>query len=115
MGSFANGIGLPLTAVQALVLGSRIADTTSRNITKDDNGASLAPTVALIYTIPAGLSPMPSFTVDCPASGTISIASSGGSTLNGAALTLNRARASNPVGFVVLAHSETDSYGVSGA
>ena len=100
--------------IQALVAGVRIADAVSRSITKDDNGAFLAPIVALTYTIPAGLNPMPSFTVDGPASGAISIARGGATTLNGAALTLNRTRASNPVGFVVLAHSETDSYGVSG-
>lgn len=101
-------------ALQALVSGDRIADAASRDITADDNAKFLAPTGTLTYTIPAGLDPMPSFTVDCPASGTISIAKSGAATLNGAATTLTRTRASNPVGFVVLAH-ESDAYGVSGA
>lgn len=102
------------TAVVALVSGDRIADATSRSITAEDNAKFLAPTGSLTYTIPAGLDPMPSFTVDCPASGTVSIARSGGATLNGAGTTLTRTRASNPVGFVVLAH-ESDAYGVSGA
>lgn len=102
------------TGAAALVSGDRIADATSRSITVGDNGKFLAPTGTLTYTIPAGLSPMPSFTVDCPASGTVSIARSGGATLNGAGTTLTRTRASNPVGFVVLAH-ESDAYGVSGA
>jgi hypothetical protein len=114
----ADGASLSSTevaAVRALVSGDRTADAISRDITASDNGKTLAPTGALTYTIPAGLSPAPSFTVDCPASGTITIASSGGATLNGAGTSLTRTRASNPVGFVVLAHVETDSYGVSGA
>jgi len=110
-----NGItGTTADAVQALVSGDRIADATSRSITSEDNAKFLAPTGSLTYTIPAGLDPMPSFTVDCPVSGTVSIARSGGATLNGAGTTLTRTRASNPVGFVVLAH-ESDAYGVSGA
>jgi hypothetical protein len=92
-----------------------VLDTVSRNITSADNGRRLAPTQAITYTIPAGLLPKPSFSVDCPASGTISVARSGGATLNGGGTTLTRTRASNPVGFVVLAHTELDSYGVSGS
>lgn len=87
---------------------------TSRDITAADNGASLRPAAGVTLTIPAGLTPPPSFTVDCPATGTASIAVSGGASINGAATTLTRTRAANPVGFVVLAHAETDSYGVSG-
>jgi hypothetical protein len=102
------------TEVIALVSGNRIADTTSRNITADDNARTLAPTGTLTYTIPAWLSPMPSFTVDCPASGIITVAVSGGATLNGGLTPVTRIRAANPVGFVVLAHSETNSYGISG-
>jgi hypothetical protein len=112
----ADGASLNSTevaAARALVSGDRIADATSRSITSEDNAKFLAPTGSLTYTIPAGLDPMPSFTVDCPASGTVSIARSGGATLNGAGTTLTRTRASNPVGFVVLAH-ESDAYGVSG-
>lgn len=95
--------------------GASISVGASRNITAADNGLTLLPTGALTLTIPAGLSPMPSFTVDCPASGIVSIAVSGGATINGATATLTRTRASNPVGFVILAHAETGSYGVSGA
>jgi len=99
---------------QELVSSIKTVDSASRNITASDNGKFLAPLIALTYTIPAGLLPMPSFTVDCPASGVISIARSTSATINGAGITLTRARASNPVGFVVLAH-EADAYGVSGA
>ena len=103
-----------IIAVQGLVSGRRTVDAGSRSITKDDNGAFLAPTAALTYTIPAGLSPMPSFTVDCPPTGAVTVAASGGATINGAATFLTRTRAANPVGFVVLSH-EADAYGVSGA
>jgi len=97
-----------------LVPGARILDAVSRNITAADDGRMLAPTTSVTYTIPAGLNPAPSFSVDCPASGTISIARASGVTLNGGTSPLTRTRASNPVGFVVLAHTDTDAYGVSG-
>ena len=107
------------TAAQAAAVAAwtaePIADAASRNITAADNGLRLAPTVALTYTIPAGLSPKPSFSVNCPAAGAISVAVSGGATINGAGTTLTRTRAANPVGFVIQAHSEANSYGVSGA
>ncbi len=110
-----NGItGSTANAVQALVSGDRTPVASSRDITADDNGKFLTPTGTLTLTLPAGLSPMPSFTVDCPASGTVSIARSTTATINGAGTTLTRTRANNPVGFVVLAH-ESDAYGVSGA
>lgn len=104
-----------LTALQASsVSGAGVSVSSSRAITAEDNGQFLKPTGAMTLTIPAGLSPMPSFTVDCPASGAVSIAASGGATINGATTTLTRTRAANPVGFVVLAH-ESDAFGVSGA
>ena len=118
LGNTEMRLGAPLTAgqvaaLQVLVSGDRIADAASRNISASDNGNFLAPTGAITYTIPAGLSPMPSFTVDCPVSGSVTVAVSGGATINGAAASLSRTRATNPVGFVVLAH-EAGAYGVSG-
>ena len=113
----ADGASLSSTevaAARALVSGDRTLVTSSRDITAADNGKFLTPTGTLTLTLPAGLSPMPSFTVDCPASGTVSIARSTTATINGAGTTLTRTRANNPVGFVVLAH-ESDAYGVSGA
>lgn len=103
-----------VAATRSLVSGDRTPVASSRDITADDNGKFLAPAATLTLTIPAGLDPMPSFTVDCPASGTVSIARSTTATINGAGTTLTRTRANNPVGFVVLAH-EPDAYGVSGA
>ena len=110
-----NGLSIPqAVAVQVLVAGGRVLDTVSRSITVDDNGKLLAPTGPLIYTIPAGLSPPPSFSLDCPLAGAVTIAVSGGALTNGATTSLNRSRASNLVGFVIVAHNEVDSYGVSG-
>ena len=112
-----SGSGLTqdqVIAVQALVSANRIQDTISRVITAADNGRLLAPTTALTYTIPAGLSPAPSFSLDSPAAGAVTIAVSGGATINGAATSLSRTRISNLVGFVVVAHNDTDAYGVSG-
>lgn len=103
-----------VVAISGVVSGDRTPVASSRDITADDNGKFLTPTGTLTLTIPAGLDPMPSFTVDCPASGTVSIARSTTATINGAGTTLTRTRANNPVGFVVLAH-ESDAYGVSGA
>ncbi len=103
-----------VAATRALVSGDRTPVASSRDITAADNGKFLTPTGTLTLTLPAGLSPMPSFTVDCPASGTVSIARGTTATINGAGTTLTRTRANNPVGFVVLAH-ESDAYGVSGA
>lgn len=113
----ADGASLNSTevaAARALVSGDRTPVASSRDITAGDNGKFLTPIGTLTLTIPAGLDPMPSFTVDCPASGTVSIARSTTATINGAGTTLTRTRANNPVGFVVLAH-ESDAYGVSGA
>lgn len=106
---------LSADALQAIVSGARTTVAASRAITAADNGALLAPAAGVVLTIPAGLSPAPSFTVACPATGTVTIAVSGGATINGAATSLARTRAANPAAFVVFAHAETDVYGVTGA
>jgi hypothetical protein len=93
-----------------------VVDATSRAITAADNGRRLAPAAGITYTIPAGLSPKPAFSVQCPPSGTVTIAVSGGATINGAGTALTRARTSNRVGFVVEPYTDAgDAYGVSGA
>lgn len=89
--------------------------TGDRTITADDDGAVFACSTALTLTIPAGLSPRPSFVADPPPTGNLSIAVSGATTINGATTTLTRTRASNPAGVGVLAHQDSDSYGVSGS
>ena len=110
-----NGLSAAQVAsVQVLVASGRTLDLVSRLITADDNGRLLAPLAGVTYTIPAGLSPPPSFSVDPSAAGPVVIAVSGGSTANGGTASLSRSRAANVVGFVVVAHNETDAYGVSG-
>lgn len=104
----------PNRVVSSFVSGDGTLVPASRDITSADNGLQLLPAASVVLTIPANLSPKPSFIVDCPATGTISIAVSGGATSNGGTLALTRARASNPVGFVVLAHIAANDYGVSG-
>ena len=86
-----------------------------RTITADDDQKQFTCTTALIITIPASLSPRPSFVVNPPATGAASIAVSGGAQINGATTTLTRSRANNPAGFVVTAYAESDGYGVSGS
>lgn len=84
-------------------------------ISKDDDGKTFNCTTALTITIPASLSPRPSFIVNPPASGNVSIAVSGGANINGATTTLTRSRASNVAGVAVVAYAESDGYGVSGS
>lgn len=84
-------------------------------VTADDDGVIFTCTTALTITVPASLSPRPSFIVNPPASGNASIAVSGGANINGATTTLTRSRASNPAGIAVVAYAESDGYGVSGS
>jgi hypothetical protein len=84
-------------------------------ISKDDDGKVFNCTTALTITIPASLSPRPSFIVNPPASGNVSIAVSGGANINGATTTLTRARSANVAGFAVVPYAESDGYGVSGS
>jgi hypothetical protein len=94
---------------------SQISLSANRLITAADDGAVFSCSTALTITIPAGLSPRPSFAVDCPPTGSLTIAVSGGALINGATVSLTRSRATNPAGVVVLSHLDADSYGVSGA
>lgn len=84
-------------------------------VTTSDDGVVFTCTAALTITIPELLSPRPSFIVNPPASGNVSIDPTGAAQLNGAGTTLTRSRTSNPAGFVVTAYAESDGYGVSGS
>ena len=107
--------GSELTRVRSIVAGTKTQVAVSRNITSADSGLFLAPAAGVILTIPSGLNPAPSFNVTCPATGMATVAVSGISTINGGVLALTRTRAANAAGFSVLAHAETNAYGVSGA
>ena len=106
--------GAELNWVRSVVAGTKTPVAASRNITSADSGLRLAPAAGVVLTIPSGLNPPPSFNVACPATGLVTVAVSGGSTINDGILALTRARATNTVGFSVLAHAETNAYGVSG-
>lgn len=83
-------------------------------VTAEDDGKIFDCTTALTVTYPLGLTPRPNIAYIPPPSGNLSIAVSGGATLNGATATLTRTRLSNPAGVGVVAYSESDGYGVSG-
>lgn len=87
----------------------------NRVLAASDDGATFRCSAALTITVPAGLTPRPTFIVDVPPTGAVTIASSGGALLNGATASFTRTRANNPAGFAVVAHGDADSYGVGGA
>lgn len=95
--------------------GAVVSISTDTLITAADDARTFNCTTALTITIPANLSPRPSFIVNPPSSGNASIAVSGGANINGATTTLTRSRASNPAGVAVVAYAESDGYGVSGS
>lgn len=95
--------------------GDPVTVSADRTIAASDDGKVFNLTVAATLTIPASLSPRPSFIVNPPASGNVSIAVSGGANINGATTTLTRARSANVAGFAVVAYAESDGYGVSGS
>lgn len=96
-------------------IGVPIIVSADRTIAASDDGKVFSLTVAATLTIPANLSPRPSFIVNPPPTGNASIAVSGGANINGATTTLTRARSANAAGFAVVPYSESDGYGVSGS
>jgi hypothetical protein len=85
----------------------------SRVLTDADNGKVLECTATATLTVPVGLKAGFRCTVLC--SGTTSVASSGGTLLNGATSTLTRAVASNPAIDIIARASAQDSYVVTGS
>ena len=84
-------------------------------LTPADDQKQFTCTTALTITVPELLSPRPSFIVNAPPTGNVSLDPTGAAQLNGATTTLTRSRANNPAGFVVTAYAESDGYGVSGS
>ena len=95
--------------------GAVVSISTDTLITAADDGRTFNCTTALTITVPELLSPRPSFIVNPPASGNVSLDPTGAAQLNGAGTTLTRSRTSNPAGIAVVAYSESDGYGVSGS
>jgi len=86
---------------------------TSRSITAADDGYLLRCTAEITLTWPAGLSPNPTVIVLPPGDGAVTLACSGGATLNGDTGAIDRYRAVNQAGVAIVA-AGSDAYGVSG-
>jgi len=87
---------------------------TSRAITAADNETIILCTAAITLTIPAGLSPQPSILVIPPQSGSVTIAVSGGATVNGDTASIAVGWDGNRTGFSILPVG-TNAYGCSGS
>lgn len=99
---------IPLTEIPETI-------NTNRTIAATDNGKVFNCTTALTITIPAALSPKPSFLINLPPTGSVAIAVTGGAQINADVNTLTRARANNTTGVAVVPYTESDGYGVSGS
>ncbi len=108
------GLGLAVADVQP---GGGVAIPLRNDIvlSRADDQKIYACMTALTVTVPAGISPRPSAVFIPPATGNLSIATSGGAQINGATTTLTRGRSSNPAGIVIQPYAESDGYGVSGS
>ncbi len=109
------GEGRATDTDKVLRQGAVVSISTDTLITAADDGRIFNLTAAATLTIPASLSPRPSFIVNPPPTGNASIAVSGGANINGATTTLTRARSANVAGFAVVPYAESDGYGVSGS
>lgn len=108
--------GLAQITLGGVALGSvPVTLSADYTVTAADDSAVFTCTTALTITVPELLSPRPSFIVNAPASGNVSLDPTGAAQLNGAGTTLTRSRSSNPAGIAVVAYSESDGYGVSGS
>lgn len=84
-------------------------------LTAADDGRQFWCTAATTVTIAGGLTPRPSVVIDCPPAGNLTVVVSGGASINGGTVNINRTRAGNPGGVLIQAHADSDSYGVTGA
>ncbi len=98
---------------QAYQAGTVIRLAADYTLSSADDQRTFHASTTLTVTVPKGMNPQPSVIIDCPLSGTLSIASNG-TLLNGATTTLTRTRANNPIGVAITQHTTPDSYGVSG-
>jgi hypothetical protein len=87
--------------------------TASRNFANSDSGATLVLTGAWTLTMVPGLNSGWSCAIAPPASGVVTVAASGGATLNGAATSITRAVAANILFSVV--NNGTNTYLVTGS
>jgi len=101
-----------LTYTLAASTGVPLQVSGSRDIAATDNGQTLECTTTVTLTVPLGLPA--GFGCAVIPSGTTSIASSGGTLLNGATTTLTRAASTNAIIAIVSRGSAADSYVVTG-
>ena len=80
-----------------------------------DNGKYFRCTTALTVTAPIGISLPDGVIVDPPASGSLTVASDGTSTLNGATSSITRTAANNPAGVAIKSRITANDFGVSGS
>lgn len=114
-----GGAGTALSAEQGKVLATTKADVSatvavasSRSLAAADNGKTLECTATVTLTVPAGLPA--GFRCQVIPFDTTSLASAGGTLLNGATTTLTRAASSNPLVTLVARASVANSYVLSG-
>lgn len=96
-----------------LLQGVAVPVSVSRDLNASDNGLTLECTATVTLTVPAGLPA--GFQCAVLASGTTSVASGGGTLLNGATSTLTRAAATNTAFAIIGRASAVDSYAVTGS
>lgn len=92
-----------------------IALSTDYTLKSADNGKKFTCAAALTITLPVAVYLPDGVIVVPPASGNVSIASDGSSTLNTATSTLTRAAAANPAGIALVTHTTAGVASVSGA
>lgn len=109
-----NSLVPGIESVPALVSGTGIPVLSSRSIAANESGSLLWPAAGVNLTVPAGLTPKPSISFDCPATGSVTITPGVGVLINNSGAPITRSRANNPVGFILVAHQEENSYGLSG-
>jgi hypothetical protein len=102
----------PVTSQNGFIDSGVLVVSSSRDLTSSDNGRTLECTATITLTVPATLPA--GFGCAVIPSGTTSIASSGGTLLNGATTTLTRLATVNTM-FAIVGRHTANSYVVTGA
>ena len=102
----------PVTSQNGFIDSGVLVVSGSRNLASTDNGRTLECSTTLTLTVPATLPA--GFGCAVIPSGTTSIASSGGTLLNGATTTLTRVAAANHM-FAIVGKNTANSYVVTGS
>lgn len=80
-----------------------------------DNGRLFRCTTALTVTVPVGVALPDGCIIDPPATGSLTVAGDGVSTLNGSTASVTRAAANNPAGVAIKSRITANDFGVSGS